>query len=144
MGVTSLPSTQALTPGADLWVIGTSTESAWALKLDWSLNFQVLRASTHQKPVLPPDLSEVLNETGLERVEAPVTKSDLLIAADMNLPCRWVLSLDTWDLASLKKTSQGLGDPALRVFLPRAIDTEKFVRQWTETMGERDFQLVVE
>lgn len=144
MGVTSLPSTQALTPGADLWVIGTSTESAWALKLDWSLNFQVLRASTHQKPVLSPDLSEVLNETGLERVEAPVTKSDLLIAADMNLPCRWVLSLDNWDLASLKKTSQGLGDPALRVFLPRAIDTEKFVRQWTETMGERDFQLVVE
>ncbi|MBX2993960.1 MAG: hypothetical protein KF681_04045 [Bdellovibrionaceae bacterium] len=144
MGVTSLPSTQALTPGADLWVIGTSTESPWALKLDWALNFQVLRAATHQRPELARDLNEVLNETGLERVVAPVTKRDLLIAADMNLPCRWVLSLDTWDLAALKKTAEGLGHPALRIFLPRAIDSEKFVRQWTEAMGERDFQLVVE
>ncbi|MFN7728982.1 MAG: hypothetical protein ACK5P7_07485 [Bdellovibrio sp.] len=145
--MSQLPSTQALTPGADLWVIGSSAESPWALRLDWALNFQILRASKYRPRELSSELQTVLEETGLKTwTQGPQNKQNepLLIPADLNLPCRWVLSLNNWDLATLKKTLEGLGSPSLRVFLPRAVGPDTFVKQWTETMGERDFQLVID
>jgi len=144
MGVIPLAPTQAWTSGADLWVVGLPENSAWARKIDWELNFQILRASKHQKPELSPELNQVLQKTGLEALSIDRTGAPLLVAADLNLPCRWVLSLSRIEAPSLLSTWQDLGKPKLRIFLPQTQSVETFTKEWDELAGEGDFQVVLE
>ena len=148
MGVSQLASTQALTPGADLWVVGTPTESPWALKLDWALNFQMLRAGRHKKPAISHELQKVIDQTDLKK-ELPHLQNSkasrgLLVAADLNLPCRWVLMLEEWNLTELHEAVTGLGNPSLRIFLPRSMNGESFAKTWSSLSGDHDFQLVLD
>lgn len=148
MGVSQLASTQALTPGADLWVVGKPTESPWALKLDWALNFQMLRAGQHKKTTIAPELQKFIHQTELEKelpsLQNSKTSRGLLVAADLNLPCRWVLMLEEWNLNELHEAVVGLGHPSLRIFLPRAMNGESFAKAWSSLVGDHDFQLVLD
>ena len=144
MGVNSLPPTQAFNPGADLWVVGLPEESTWALKIDWEINFQILRAAKHVSPRIAPELNELLNVTDLRTPTPPVSSPALLIAADLNLPCRWVLSLEEWKTPLIEKAWRDLGQPTLRVFLPRNQNPELLTQEWRRLSDSDDFQVVLE
>jgi hypothetical protein len=144
MGVTSLPQTQALQPGADLWVVGDPKDSRWALKIDWELNFQILRAGVHERPRLSPELVEITAHSGLEAPHIESRSRALLLAADLNLPCRWVLSLADWKTATIAKAREDLKSPSLRVFLPKTQSVETFTKEWSQIASPGDFQVVVD
>ncbi len=144
MGISQqLSSVEALGLGADLWIIASPESSKWALKIDWELNFQLLRASRHQRPQLANELQSVLTETGLAPVKAPSTSQALLIPADLNLPCRWVLGFEGLPAAELTKIWRDLGTPSTRIFLPKNQDSTVFLAQWTAS-GGGDLQFVLE
>jgi hypothetical protein len=124
--------------------VGLPEHSTWARKIDWELNFQILRASKHQKPELSAELNQVLQKTGLEALTIDRAGSALLVAADLNLPCRWVLSLSKLDASSLLPAWIDLGRPKLRVFLPQTQSVETFAKEWDEVAGVDDFQIVLE
>lgn len=142
MGVTLVPRVQALGPGADLWVIGSPESSSWALKIDWELNFQVLRASRHVKPAISTELADVISRTGLEMHETRLRSPALLVASDLNLPCRWVLSMTEWNPNEIKQAWQDLGMPAVRLFLPPSLSVDSWEGQWGDVSG--DFQVVAD
>ena len=143
MGMSSLASTQALTPGAQLWVVGNPEESKWALKVDWALNFQIMRASRHLPAEKSAELEKIKEKSGLESPSTTASKNLLLVAADLNLPCQWVISLSDWKLEELAKTWKELRSPALRVFLPKTQSAEDFAKEWDRICGG-DFQIVLD
>jgi len=142
MGVSQLPSSQALTAGADLWVVSHPEKSAWALKIDWQLNFQILRAARHEKVRLSPEMTELLRQTGLESQEARPLSNALLVAADLNLPCRWVLSLEEWNPQEIKKVWQNLSSPSVRLFAPPTQELEALSQLPEIDQATVDFQVV--
>lgn len=145
MGVNVLAPTQAFTAGSDLWVTGEPEQSLWAQRIDWVLNFQILRASRHEKKPVSSEVREFAEKTGLRIPGSPSTAhAPLLVPADLNLPCRWVLSPADWNLENLFSVWQQLGEPSLRVFLPKSEDSDEFTRKWSQMTDNRDFQLVVE
>lgn len=145
MGMIPVTPGQELAPGAELWIASSPESSTWALQIDWILNFQVLRASRHESVKLSPQVTEFLERGGLKSPlqKIPVS-APLLIPADLNLPCRWLLSPQDWSPAALAAQWRELGGPSLRIFLPKNEKAEKFAKAWTEHAGSGDFQVVVE
>lgn len=145
MGVTAITPTQAFTGGCDLWITGQPEDSLWTQKIDWVLNFQILRASRHEKKHPAAQVEEFAGRSGL-KLPAPHSESQapLLIAADLNLPCRWVLTPAVWDLEALVSVWRQLGQPSLRIFLPKNRDADAFTTEWNASTSGADLQLVVE
>lgn len=144
MGVTLLPSTQALTPGADLWVVGKPETSAWALRLDWALNFQIMQVHERKVPNLNSTLNQIVlkSELALPPMQNNPPSTPLLIPAEKALPCRWVLSLAEFDLKQLRQLVSLLKPVQIRVFLPNSISAQKLATEWNELFSQVDLQLV--
>lgn len=144
MGVTLLPSTQALTPGADLWVVGAPETSDWALRLDWALNFQIMQAHKRKNPSLNSALEEIMTNSELQIPSLVNTSpsAPLLILAEKALPCRWVLSLSDFELKSLPQLVSQLKPTQIRIFLPNSVSVQKLASEWTELFAQVELQLV--
>lgn len=140
----ALPSTQALNPGADLWIVADPESSGWALRIDWLLNFQILRAGRHAPPPMDPELRALVDRTGLGIPGRAPTVRPLLVAADLNLPCRWVLSAADWDWPGLVKCWRELGEPGLRLFLPSGVSIEEVERRWPAAPLGKEIQVVAD
>lgn len=131
------PDEKALQAGADLWIIADLEKSAWAQKIDWYLNFQILRSKTHKTPIPSPELLQVLERW---EIEAPAVEelesAPLMIASADRLPNhavvvvpfddedprRWVKRVhDTWTR---------LDSPGLRIFLPEGLAASRFQEAW--------------
>src|SRR5690606_36925124 len=81
----------AFNPGHDLWVVTDPSASRWTLRLDWYLNFQVVRAQSHQSLAMPTEIDGILREIEWTP-PAPKAKesSPLLVSCEGRLPARWV------------------------------------------------------
>ena len=111
----------ALSDGADLWILPALGLSEWTQALNWPLNLQITRALHHAKPEVPPELRAILSENEMN-FELKTPSEPLLIASEGLLPNRVTAvvdhdSFDPWLNASLK-VWQGLKQPRMRIFLP--------------------------
>jgi hypothetical protein len=100
---------QAFQPGSDLWVIGSPEKASWALKIDWLLHFQFIKARKLARPAesFPQHILNMPSQEG----------SPSLVVAENYLPCRWVISIETPSISAIKKAAQGLKAQKIRVFL---------------------------
>lgn len=134
----------AFTVGAELWLVPDVGHSHWTRKIDWYLNFQMLRASAHSAPVVAPQLLELLKDEGLA---APTASSQLLaplmISTAHRLPARYAVhlpyqgNLRDW----LKRVAQiwhHMRHPSTRLFLPTGVNFSECQAAW----GEPDSQNV--
>lgn len=146
-GEMSVGSEEALLAGADLWVVADLAHSSWARKIDWYLNFQILRSETHRPARPSPELEQVLAQADLtyhdlapvETVDSP--SSPLLVASSDRLPNHAVLVLPfdvrkarDWVVKIHEKWSR-LDEPSLRVYLPAGMTEAEFASHW---LGPRD------
>ncbi|MCM2282323.1 MAG: hypothetical protein NDI61_10825 [Bdellovibrionaceae bacterium] len=170
-GEWGLATEEALLAGADLWVMADLASSAWTQKIDWYLNFQILRSSTHRTMQSSPELKQVLAHWEVELPVEPNRKTDtaetapLMIASSERLPNHAVVmiplatsaeSAESTDsapsdpsaskrwVARVHDTWRGLDEPKLRVFLPKGMTAEQFARSWSGRKDAIEHALVPE
>lgn len=150
MALSVLSQASALNPGSDLWIVPDLEKSQWTAKLDWYLNFQICKASRHVSAEIPSFVTEVVNETGLQKPVVPQAKVDALMIASGNLlPNKWVvvlpwnedLSLWTSHIFEIWKKLQ---EPTLRVFLPPGQSTGSLQVVWQTHHTFEEFTVVLD
>lgn len=145
----SLSQASALNPGSDLWVVADFDSSKWTAKLDWYLNFQILKASRRKAPELSPFLKEVMDQTGLQISQEARPQGPLLIHSEFHLPNRWVLvapfnsDLKDW-IKTVASVWTQLQQPSIRIFLPAGQNASHMAQAWVENLGFKDITLVLD
>lgn len=148
MNVLSLAS--AYNPGSDLWIVPDFPSSRWTAKLDWYLNFQIVRSTRHTSPELRNFLLYVENETGLEHMQPQILKtSPLMITSEAFLPNKWVVVVPTDDnfthwVRQVSAIWENLKHPSLRIFLPTGQNAGSFHKEWQNHHIFEDFTLVLD
>ncbi|MGE0633038.1 MAG: hypothetical protein AB7O96_11555 [Pseudobdellovibrionaceae bacterium] len=140
----------AFNPGADLWVIPDARSSLWIKKIDWYLNFQLMKVTPLSPQPLSTSLLKVLRETELEFASTSVSESSPLLVGSSNFfPNKWTVqlmyhqSLEDW-CEKIAKTWKGLGHPSLRIFLPTQVKSEEFSKIWAQETKNTDFSVVLD
>ena len=78
---------RALDPGCEMWLVAEPELSKWSRKIDWHLNFQIMRSKTHRTAEISSELRTVLQECDFEApAELDKFDSPLLIASYKLLP----------------------------------------------------------
>jgi hypothetical protein len=139
---------EALSDGADLWVLPTTTFSAWTKLLDWPLNLQISRASGYTARKISPELAAILQQNDLQFDANESEKKNLIIATDGLIPAKQILVVsgetwETWSKAAVK-VWQDLGTPQARFFLPTFSNWEKEKKSWPAAANIESVQIVAD
>ena len=145
----TLPPSQALKEGAQLWLLSDS--SPWYYKIDWYLSFLISKLSSQKLPSLseekissfekkhsiPPNtLPSAL--TGLATPTYPTTP--FLMETSSRLPNLWTVKINyhTKWLTQGRDIWYHLNKPTLRVFLPK----ETTFKIWENEQDENRVQYI--
>lgn len=136
MALQKLSDPMAFANGAELWLLPDAKHSLWTRKIDWYLNFQAARASTHEAPQLDAGLIELLKE---EQLAAPTTSAEsaapLMISTSHRLPARYTVQimyqgkLKNW-LKQVSEVWAQMGQPNARIFLPSGENFNDCLSAW--------------
>lgn len=147
---TLLNSASALKPGNDLWIVPDKKNSKWSKKLDWYLNFQMLKHERNKSPDLDPELANILKASGLPEFQTNLkSDSPLMISAPNLLPSKWFIvipySENTKDwVEKIQTTWKGLNHPSFRIFLPQGVQVHEFQQQWEKKNEFQDYSCVLD
>ncbi|HPI40110.1 MAG TPA: hypothetical protein PLJ21_04855 [Pseudobdellovibrionaceae bacterium] len=145
----------ALNPGSQLWIIPNSENSPWTLKIDYYLNFLILKNLRHKPTQLDLELKNTILQTEIfslntfEKKDLPVQniESGLLIYSENSLPNQWTYYLpfhknpQIW-IQKIHKTWQGLKQPSLRFFLPIGLSFNELEVEWKALTEFTDITIV--
>lgn len=140
----------AFSPGSELWIIPDAQHSNWTQKLDWYLNFQLLRAERHHSALISEEFKELLKEQQLE----PPTATDesqkpLMLASQHQLPVNQAVSvpyggnLKEW-VDAVAAVWTGLKRPPLRLFLPKGLTSAQVSGLWPPVKENIDIGFVAD
>lgn len=145
-----LSQASAYNPGNDLWIVPHRSQSRWTNRLDWYLNFLIVRNEKHQRKTPPNELLYILEKTNLPPHHF-ITKMDdpLIILSEEHLPNRWLIMLPYMDdlllwTAKIHTTWTGLKAPPFRVFLPQNIANNQFQESWQKHSDFQDYSCVAD
>lgn len=148
MAIHHLTHQEALRLGADVWFLTYPQESKWAQRLDWNLDFQLVRAWAHGRKAIPTELLQVANETEFEIEPLEIQAgAPLMVASHKLLPNRmtvvvpWTGDAKVWAVAC-EKIWRNLGAPRARVFLPENCPAQTFDKLWADEALEVVMPLV--
>lgn len=148
MNVLSLAS--AFNPGSDLWIAPDSDHSRWTQKLDWYLNFQIIKNQRHLSPETRNFTKLIQKETGLEAYDHTIAKNaPLMMTSETCFPNKWVIvvpmtaNFSNW-VREVSNIWENLKHPSLRVFLPTGQNAGFFNKEWQNHHSFEDFTLVLD
>lgn len=145
-----LSAASAFNPGSDLWILPELTNSSWALRLDWYLNFQILKSTRREGVSRSEPLLGLLKEIDWSPEEySAAANAPLMISVENRLPARWVVLLPQSTHAShwIPRTVEiwnSLKRPTLKVFLPPGLQAGNFSEEWKRHSDFEDFSLVLD
>ena len=139
--MTLLTQAGALHSGHDLWVLPQYGNSFWTAKIDWMINFQILKNLRFQKQQALPELDKILENNQIDRLPFTYGNELLLIGTSLILPNKWILfnsgntiSDDKFDIHGwIKQTHQtwsALKNPTLLFFVPHSVTSTKLAQAW--------------
>ena len=145
-----LSQASALNPGSDLWIVPDFPNSKWTQKLDWYLNFQMIRSTRHLTPELRNYTLFVQRETGLPSFESKTADwQPLMITSEAFLPNKWVVlvpgaeDFNSW-VKEVSKIWANLQKPNLRIFLPTGQSASSIEKAWSKQHSFQDFTVVLD
>lgn len=148
--MTLLSKPNAFNTGADLWIVPDSRSSSWTKKIDWYLNFQLMKVTPRSPAPLTTSLLSILKETEITVSLPPVSNnSPLLVESSHYFPNKWTVqllynqSLEEW-ASKIVTTWQGLSSPTLRIFLPAQAKPEEFSNVWARLSKSTNFSVVLD
>ncbi len=151
--MTPLSGASAFQPGSKLWIVSDTKSSSWTLRLDYYLNFLILKNFRHAPPTVSTQLVSILSATGLsselQQTEKSLFNSEkpLLLYSENQFPNLWTLHLpyDGQLSAWIKKAHtywKGLHSPSLRFFLPYQVDPLELENAWQSVSDFTDITVV--
>lgn len=150
MALKVLDPNNALTSGSRLWVVSDLEKSHWARKIDWYLNFQLLRAEPHRSPELSPEIKSVMERWEFDAPEISIAeRAPLMVASSKLLPNTQTVMVplsakeELW-VKACHRIWQDLGRPTMRVFLPEESTVEGFSKHWPKADQEAAIELVAD
>lgn len=145
-----LSSASAFNPGSDLWMVPDSPHCRWTQKIDWYLNFQIIKNQRHLSPEIRNFTKLVLHETGLTTYEQVLPKSaPLMIVSEAFFPNKWVVVVpmtphfSLW-VQEISKIWENLKHPSFRIFLPTGQNAGSFHKEWQQYHSFEDFTVVLD
>lgn len=109
-------------PGADLWVVPATANSAWYKKLNWYCSSQLTIWAYKKKPAFSDKLKQIIESESLPfSDDHSSTSKNILVDTANVFPNRAVLALDvstgltTW-LSEIKAKSNQLNTNKIRIF----------------------------
>lgn len=145
-----LSAASALNPGSDLWIIPDSAHGRWNQKIDWYLNFQIVKSQRHLTPETRNFIKLIQSETGLESHEPPILRNaPLMITSEAFFPNKWVVVIpmpvefSRW-VREASNIWENLRNPGLRVFLPTGQNAGSFNKEWQSLHSFEDFTVVLD
>jgi len=151
MSISVLSPANAYNPGSELWIFPELQKSQWTQRVDWYLNFQILKNSQRETLSIAEEVQAILKEAELHEhsiVTSP-TDSNLMISSQQQLPNQWVVvvpgseKLRMW-MADIHAVWENLKKPTLRVFLPMNLSANAFVESWSLISESEDVTLVLD
>lgn len=148
MSIQTIYRAKALGPGADLWILPDLKSSSLAQKIDWYLNFQILKAAHYRKTEISSDLKSLMLENEIPLLDFSVgKKAPLLVAASNRVPAKKIVQVQDCSSASgwLRRVEEvwtQLGRPSLRIFLPDNIEPEDFFKIWPQSKNVQNVSVV--
>jgi hypothetical protein len=137
MAIHTLYRAQAFGPGCALWIIADQPKNPINIRIDWYLNFQLMKARSHHTEKWAPQLKTILKDNNITQFENEDSiKKPLMVPADQNFPVNNIVEIpspeDKKNWVSKAQTIwEKLNHPELRVFLPTEISTEEFKTYWS-------------
>lgn len=137
MNLQTRDESSAFAPGCDVWIVSEPESSIWTRKIDWYLNFQIMKASLHVMPSVSAQLRSIsaANEFELDEGATQSRTAPLMIASSRLVPAaktvvvRFGGDLSAW-VSSCHKVWQSLQAPRTRIFLPDGVGSERFSAAW--------------
>ena len=129
----------ALTGGCGLWIVAEPEKSKWARKIDWYLNFQLVRAEDHASPETSVELDEIVQKWHVDSIRFEIeANAPLMVASARLLPvAKTVLIPFSGDAQAwarvCNQVRQNLQNPVTRIFLPESLDPDAFTKAWPKS-----------
>jgi len=127
---------ESLKPGCPLWFVAQPTVSQLSRKIDWYLNFQIMKSECRIAKTASVELEQIEEAWGIERPDLSVASpAPVLIPSHAYFPNKQIVILpfdgagDHWAEA-IQNTARGLKETRIRIFLPDALTSEEFKRSW--------------
>ncbi len=148
-----ISSASAFNPGSNLWVLPESSQCKWTLRIDYYLNFIILKNKRLPTPRIPKELKDILEKTEVFSTTQNFSRnvdSGLLIFSENALPSQWTFyqPISSGDhkawISKVYKTWQGLNSPSLRFFLPQGLTPSELESEWIKLTDFMDFTVVNE
>ena len=150
MPLSKLSTSSALAPGFDLWFLPEPKESQWSRKIDWYLNFQITRSIKHQKPFVPAELIQRIEDCGLEGMEIEVSQeAPTFIVSEGLLPNKKSIILPNtssfypW-AKRLLQIREKLGSPSTKVFIPSKYSSKNHLNEIEDIFHRNSVSYVLE
>lgn len=148
MNVLSLAS--AFNPGSDLWIVPDTAHCRWTQKIDWYLNFQIIKSQRHLSPETRNFTKLIQKEAGLESYDhRALRNAPLMMTSESFFPNKWVIvvplavNFSTW-VREVSNIWENLKHPSLRIFLPTGQNAGSFHQEWQNHHSFEDFTLVLD
>lgn len=137
MNVRSLPATDALSSGAEMWIIENRSELNWWQELDLRSCFLLTQATQVREKVTAPELQNILQATGLSSLSSPLkSASSLLLGTEKFFFNRWILLLQSDpDAESIIAVARNLRAKNLRFFSHREVAAEISTRPMASSLN---------
>jgi hypothetical protein len=134
----------ALTPGADVWIVPDLGVSSWSRKIDWYLNLQLMRAEPKKPTELCSEMREVAQKWDFDVPVAPLNPlAPLMVVSDRLLPNHQTILVPVGEDGQWPRRCHrvwlNLGRPSLRIFLPDHQGVETFTQEWSALASPVDF-----
>lgn len=145
-----LSSASAFNPGSDLWIVPDFASCHWAQKLDWYLNFQIVKSQRHLSPEIRNFTKLIQRDSGLEPYELSMPKdAPLMVTSDAFFPNKFVVvvpmtaNFKIW-VKEVSNIWENLKHPSLRIFLPTGQNAGSFNKEWQSHHSFEDFTVVLD
>ncbi len=131
MNIEILNANSAFNPGSEIWFVSEPSQSAWANKMDWYINFQLNKSADYKFQETSPKIKEILQDQELElKIDySEYQNKSLLIYPSENIPAKYLVCISakldekSW-LEECKKVWLNLGSPNARIFATNKISLQ--------------------
>ena len=119
MNVAELNSTEALKPGAELWVVKNDSQSKWWQELDFRSGFLLSKCLFHHRRPVATKVNEILEVTEFPKFQFIDNSNNLLVGSSDHFANKWIL---LWQddpaetEATIHEISQSLKFKSVRLF----------------------------
>ena len=91
MSASKISTEEALTEGAELWIVQNDSQSYWWNELDFRAGFLFSRTLPHTKMKVPETITKLLSETALPTYTFTEDEDLLLIGSAQHFHNQWIL-----------------------------------------------------